>query len=57
MAFMSRVEELAKQKPELVSCLAYSSTAKIDAKCFSETSLEFQRATILYNPEIEQFCE
>jgi hypothetical protein len=31
----------------LVSCLAYSSTLKMEAKCSSETSVEFQRTTLL----------
>jgi hypothetical protein len=29
----------------LVSCLTYSSTLKIEAKCYSETSVGFQRTT------------
>jgi hypothetical protein len=35
----------------LVSCLAYSSTQKIEATCSSETSTEFQRTTQHYVPE------
>jgi hypothetical protein len=35
----------------LVSCLAYSSTLKMEAKCSSETSVEFQRTTRRYIPE------
>jgi hypothetical protein len=35
----------------LVSCLAYSSTLKMEAKCSSETSVDFQRTTRHYIPE------
>jgi hypothetical protein len=35
----------------LVSCLAYSSTLKMEAKCFSETLVDFQRTTRRYIPE------
>jgi hypothetical protein len=35
----------------LVSCLAYSSTLKMEARCFSETSVDFQRTTRRYIPE------
>jgi hypothetical protein len=35
----------------LVSCLAYSSTLKMEVTCFSETSVDFQRTTQLYIPE------
>jgi hypothetical protein len=35
----------------LVSCLAYSSTVKIEATCSSETSVEFHRTTRRYIPE------
>jgi hypothetical protein len=35
----------------LVSFLAYSSTLKIEAACFSETSVDFQRTTRRYIPE------
>jgi hypothetical protein len=34
-----------------VSCLAYSSTLKMEAKCSSETSVDFQRTTRSYIPE------
>jgi hypothetical protein len=33
---------------ELVSCLAYTSTLKMEATCFSETSVAFQRTTRRY---------
>jgi hypothetical protein len=35
----------------LVSCLVYSSTLKMEAICFSETSVDFQRAIWRYIPE------
>jgi hypothetical protein len=35
----------------LVSCSAYSSTLKMGATCFSETSVDFQRTTRHYIPE------
>jgi hypothetical protein len=35
----------------LVSCLAYSSTLKIEATCYSETSVDFQRIARRYIPE------
>jgi hypothetical protein len=35
----------------LVSCLAYSSTLKMETKCSSKTSLDFQQCTQLYIPE------
>jgi hypothetical protein len=35
----------------LISCLAYSSTMKMEATCLSETSLDFQRTTRSYIPE------
>jgi hypothetical protein len=35
----------------LVSCLTYSSTVKMEATCYSETSVEFQRTTRPYVPE------
>jgi hypothetical protein len=35
----------------LVSCLAYSSTLKMEAICSSETSVDFQRTTWRYIPE------
>jgi hypothetical protein len=35
----------------LVSCLAYTSTLKMEAICSSETSVDFQRATRRYIPE------
>jgi hypothetical protein len=35
----------------LVSCLAYSSTLKVDATSSSETSVNFQRTTRRYIPE------
>jgi hypothetical protein len=34
-----------------VSCLAYSSTPKMEATCFSETSVHFQGTTRRYTPE------
>jgi hypothetical protein len=41
----------------LVSCLAYSSTLKMEAICFSETSVDFQRNTQRYIPEDSTFRE
>jgi hypothetical protein len=35
----------------LVSCLAYSSTLKMEEICFSETSVDFQQATCHHIPE------
>jgi hypothetical protein len=35
----------------LVSCLAYSSTLKMEAVCFSKTVVDFQRTTWHYIPE------
>jgi hypothetical protein len=35
----------------LVSCSTYSATLKIDATSSSETSVDFQRTTLPYNPE------
>jgi hypothetical protein len=35
----------------IVSCLAYSSTLKMEARCSSETSVDFQRTTRRYIPE------
>jgi hypothetical protein len=35
----------------LASCLAYSSTLKMEATCLSETSVDFQRTTRRYIPE------
>jgi hypothetical protein len=35
----------------LVSCMAYSSTLKIEVICSSETSVDFQRTTRRYIPE------
>jgi hypothetical protein len=35
----------------LVSSLAYSLTLKMEATCFSETSVDFQRTTRFYIPE------
>jgi hypothetical protein len=34
----------------LISCLAYSSTLKMEATYSSETSADFQRTTLLYIP-------
>jgi hypothetical protein len=36
---------------KLVSFLAYSSTLKVEATFFSETSVEFQHMTLRYIPE------
>jgi hypothetical protein len=36
----------------LVSCLAYSSTLKMEAICCSETSVDFQWTTWRYMPEV-----
>jgi hypothetical protein len=35
----------------LISCLAYSSTLKMEEICYSETSVEFQQTTRPYIPE------
>jgi hypothetical protein len=35
----------------LVSCKAYYSTLEMEAICSSETSVDFQRATLRYIPE------
>jgi hypothetical protein len=35
----------------LVSCLAYSSTLKMEVMCSSEMSVDFHRTTGCYNPE------
>jgi hypothetical protein len=35
----------------MASCLAYSSTLKMDATCSSETSVDFKRTTRRYIPE------
>jgi hypothetical protein len=35
----------------LVTCLAYPSTLKMEAICFSETSVDFHRSTPKYIPE------
>jgi hypothetical protein len=35
----------------LVSCVAYSSTLKMEATCSSETSVDFQQTTQCYIPE------
>jgi hypothetical protein len=35
----------------LVSCLTYSSTLKMETKCSSEMSVEYQRTTQRYIPE------
>jgi hypothetical protein len=35
----------------LISCLAYSSTMKMEATCYSETLVDFQRKTRRYIPE------
>jgi hypothetical protein len=48
-----KVEGLTKQLDfMLVSCLAYSSTLKMVATCFSGTSVDFQQATGGYIPEV-----
>jgi hypothetical protein len=39
----------------LVSCLAYSSTLKMEATCSSETSVDFQRTTVRCIPEDKLF--
>jgi hypothetical protein len=45
----------------MISCLAYSSTLKIQATCYSETSVDFQRTTRRYIPNdrtlLNHFCE
>jgi hypothetical protein len=38
-------------KAKLVSCLACSSTLKMEVTCFSEMSVDFQRTTRRYIPE------
>jgi hypothetical protein len=35
----------------LISCLAYSSTLKMEAACYSETSINFYQASRCYVPE------
>jgi hypothetical protein len=35
----------------LVSCLAYSSTLKMEVSCYSKTSVDFQRTTQRYIPK------
>jgi hypothetical protein len=35
----------------LISCSAFSSTLKVEAICYSETLVEFQRTTWRYMPE------
>jgi hypothetical protein len=44
-------EPESKQSFTLVSCLAYSSTLKMEATCSSETSADFQRTTRRYISE------
>jgi ABC-type uncharacterized transport system auxiliary subunit len=39
----------------LVSCLDYSPNVKLKASCSSETSVDFQRTTRHYSPEIKIF--
>jgi hypothetical protein len=39
----------------LVSCLAYSSTLKMEATCFSEMSVDIQGTTRRHNPEYQTF--
>jgi hypothetical protein len=34
-----------------VSCLTYSSALKLEATCYTETSVDFQRATRCFIPE------
>jgi hypothetical protein len=46
----------------LVSCLAYSSTPKMEAMCSSETPVDFHRTTRRYIPEhketaLSHFCK
>jgi hypothetical protein len=43
--------ELYSLTSTLVSCLAYSSTLKMEAKCSSEVSVDFRRTTRRYTPE------
>jgi hypothetical protein len=40
----------------MVSCSAYSSTLKMEATCFSETSVDFQRTTRRYITEDRTLC-
>jgi hypothetical protein len=40
-----------RARPTLVSCSAYSLTLKMEAICYSETSVDFQRTTRRYIPE------
>jgi hypothetical protein len=44
-------EASIKQKFMQVSCLALSSALKMEAKCSSETSVDFQTTTRRYIPE------
>jgi hypothetical protein len=44
-------EVSSKQNFTQVSCLAYSSTLKMEATCSSETSLDFHWTTRRYIPE------
>jgi hypothetical protein len=44
-------ETSVKAGDKLVSWSAYSSTLKIEATCFSETSVDFQRTTRRHIPE------
>jgi hypothetical protein len=39
----------------LVSCLAYSSTSKVEATCSSEMSVNFQQTTVQYMSEGKLF--
>jgi hypothetical protein len=49
-----RISEARNQREEsskLVSCLAYSSTLKLETTCSPETSVDFQRTTRHFIPE------
>jgi hypothetical protein len=43
--------ELRGRKSRLISCLVYSSAPKMEAKCSSDTSVDFERTTRGYMPE------
>jgi hypothetical protein len=50
-AFLARNQALLAARFMPVSCLAYSSTLKMEATCSSGTSVDFQRTARRYIPE------